>query len=149
MGSLDSVSRSRKRGFPAQHALFGEITSRIFEHWLPPPRTETDTARLFAAVFSSRTAVQRFLEMDKEVFARLAAIFRIEDGSAAYPQLHHDLEEALRLLAARVSARGTSRAVRQRSDARSVEQSPSYALVFATERLIECEPSAPRQMRMY
>jgi site-specific recombinase len=143
VGSLDSVFLFAEAGLPAQHALFGEITSRIFEHWLPPPRPETDTARVFAAVFSSRTAVQRFLEMDKEVFARLAAIFRIEDGSAAYPELHHDLQEALRLLAARVSARGTSRAVRQRSVPDSVEQSPSYALVFATERLIECEPSAP------
>ena len=49
------------------------------------------------------------------------------------------------MLAARVSARGTSRAVRQRSADQAVEQSPSYALVFATERFIECEHSRSRE----
>ena len=64
------------------------------------------------------------------------------EGLAAYPHVHQDLHEALRLLAARVSARGTSRAVRQRSGDQTVEQSPSYALVFATEKFIECEHAA-------
>jgi site-specific recombinase len=140
VGSLDSVSLFAEAGIVAQHALFREITSRLFQHWLPAPRAEEDTARLFAAAFGSRTAVERFEEMDSEVFARLASIFRHED---AYAKLHDDLHEALRLLSARISARGTSRAVRQRSTPDSVEQSPSYALVFATERLIACEHSAP------
>jgi site-specific recombinase len=46
------------------------------------------------------------------------------------------------LLAARVSARGTSRAVRQRSATKTVEESPSYALVLATEKFIDCEHAA-------
>ena len=143
LSSLDSVSLFAEAGIPAQHALIREITSRLFQHWLPPPRAETDTARLFTAVFHSRRAVQRFLDMDAALFARLAAIFWSTEGLAACPHLRHDIDEALRLLAARVSARGTSRAVRQRTDAQSVEQSPAYALVFATERLIACEPSPP------
>ena len=140
IGSLDSVSLFAEAGIVAQHALFREVTSRLFQHWLPPPRAEEDTSRLFAAVFGSQTAVERFVDMDSDLFARLATMFR---GEEAYPQLHRDLHEALRLLAARVSARGTSRAVRQRSAPESVEESPAYALVFATERLIECEHSAP------
>ena len=123
---------------------FREITSRLFQRWLPPPREDEDTARLFAAVFCSSRAVQRFLEMDAAVFARLAANLWSAEGLAAYPHVHQDLHEALRLLAARVSARGTSRAVRQRSATQAVEQSPSYALVFATEKFIECEHSAAR-----
>ena len=142
-GSLNSVSLFAEVGIVAQHALFREVTSRLFQHWLPPPRADGDTSRLFAAVFSSRTAVQRFLDMDNGLFSRFATVFRTEDDAAAFPQLHHDLHEALRLLAARVSARGTSRAVRQRSVPESVEASPAYALVFATEGLIECEHSAP------
>jgi site-specific recombinase len=140
-GSLDSVALFAEAGIPAQHALLGEITSRLFQYWLPPPRAETDMARVFAAVFGSATAVQRFLDLDNEVFARLAAIFRGDDGAAAYLDLQHELQEALRLLAARVSARGTSHAVRRRSAPESVEQSPTYALIFATERLIACEPT--------
>jgi site-specific recombinase len=73
LGTLDSVSVLAEAGIPAQHALFREITSRLFQRWLPAPRAEDDTARLFAAVFCSARAVQRFLEMDAAVFARLAA----------------------------------------------------------------------------
>jgi site-specific recombinase len=142
LGTLDSVSLFAEAGIPAQHALFREITSRFFQRWLPPPRAEDDTARLFAAVFCSARAVERFLEMDAAVFARLAASLWSSEGLAAYPRLHQDLHEALRLLAARVSARGTSRAVRQRSATGTVAESPSYALVLATERFIECEHAA-------
>jgi site-specific recombinase len=145
LGSLNSVSLFAEAGIPAQHALFREITGRLFQHWLPPPRAEEDTARLFAAVFHSKRSVQRFLDLDPALFGRLVAIFWSAEGLAAYPQVHQDLHEALRLLAARVSGRGTSRAVRQRSDTQTVEQSPSYALVFATERLIVCEHSAPAE----
>lgn len=53
--------------------------------------------------------------------------------------MHDDLNEALRLLAARVSARGTSVAVRQRTDPEPVEKSPFYAFVFATEKFIASE----------
>jgi site-specific recombinase len=142
LGQLDSVSLFAEAGIPAQHALFREITSRLFQRWLPPPREKDDTARLFAAIFDSSRATQRFLDLDEAGFARLAANVWGADGLAAYPHVHLDLHEALRLLAARVSARGTSRAVRQRSASETVEQSPSYALVFATEKFIECEHTA-------
>jgi site-specific recombinase len=142
LGSVDSISFFAEAGIPAQHALFREITSRFFQRWLPPPRKEDDVARLFAAVFCSNRAVQRFLNLEPALFSRLAANLWSPEGLAAYPHVHRDLHEALRLLAARVSARGTSRAVRQRSDDQSVEESPSYALVFATEKFIECEHSS-------
>ena len=142
LSQLDSVSLFAEAGIPAQHALFREITSRLFQRWLPPPREKDDTARVFAAVFDSSRATQRFLDMDEPGFARLTANVWGAEGLAAYPHVHQDLHEALRLLAARVSARGTSRAVRQRSASETMEQSPSYALVFATEKFIECEHTA-------
>ena len=52
LGSLDSVSFFAEAGIPAQHALFREITSRLFQRWMPPPRAGDDTARLFAASFA-------------------------------------------------------------------------------------------------
>jgi site-specific recombinase len=145
LASLDSVSLFAEAGIPAQHALIREITSRLFQHWLPPPKAENDTARLFNAVFDSKRAVERFLNMDSAIFDRLVAIFWSEEGLDAYPQVHRDVHEALRLLAARVSARGTSRAVRYRTGRQAIEESPSYALVFATERLIVCEHAEAAQ----
>src|SRR6202167_4997797 len=88
LGSLDSVPFFAEAGIPAQHALFREITSRLFERWLPPPREDEDTARLFAAVFSSSRAVQRFLNMDATLFARLVENFWSAEGVAAYPHVH-------------------------------------------------------------
>ena len=142
LGALNSVSLFAEAGIPAQHAIFREVTSRLFQRWLPPPRAENDAARLFAGVFCSGPAVERFLNLDATVFARLAATLWSPDGLAAYPRLHQDLHEALRLLAARVSARGTSRAVRQRSETVTVAESPSYALLLATETFIACEQAA-------
>src|ERR1700685_31894 len=73
LGSLDSVSFFAEAGIPAQHALFREITNRFFQRWLPAPRQEDDTARLFAGVFCSSRTVERFLDMDEALFARLVA----------------------------------------------------------------------------
>jgi site-specific recombinase len=84
--------------------------------------------------------VRRFLDLDQAIFVRLAAICW---SGKSHPHLHQDLDESLRLLAAHVSARGTSRAVRERTDIQAVRQAPSYALVFATEAFIACEDAAP------
>ncbi len=142
LSQLNSVSLLAEAGIPGQHGLMREITSRIFARWLPAPRDEDDTARLVSAIFGSERAVERFRAMPDAVFARVSAILWGTDGLGAYPHVHQDLHESLRLLAARVSARGTSRAVRQRSQAQAVEQSPAYALIFATEALLACEHTA-------
>jgi len=84
LGSLNSVSLFAEAGIPAEHALIREITSRLFQHWLPPPRAVEDTARLFSPVSSSSRAVKRFVEMDETVFARLAATFWMAEGLDAY-----------------------------------------------------------------
>ena len=141
LGSLRCVSLLAETGLPAQHALLPEITRRFFQRFLPSPREEADAVRLLASIFSSPRAVQRFLDMDAEVFTRLAAVLWDPHGLTAFPSVRHDLHQALRLLAARVSARGTSVAVRDRSSTEPVEQSPFYAFVFATEKFIEFEGS--------
>ena len=85
LGSIDSVSFFAETGIPAQHALFREITSRFFQRWLPPPRKEDDVARLFAAVFCSVRAVQRFLNMDAALFGRLVANLWSVEGLPPIP----------------------------------------------------------------
>lgn len=139
LASLDSVSFFAETGLPAEHALLPETTRRLFQRLLPSAREETDTARLFAAVFHSPRAVQRFLDIEDAQFARLSAI--LWDG-LSFPHVRGCLWGAMRLLAAQVSGRGASAAVRQRSTTQEVEESPFYRLVFATEKFIEAEDSA-------
>lgn len=148
LGSLDSVSLLAEAGLPAQQALLPEISTRFFERLLPATRDDTDAIRIFAPIFASPHAVQRFLDIDPALFARLAAILWDPRGLAAFPHVREDINQALRLLAARVSARGTSTAVRQRSTPVPVEQSPFYAFVFATEKFIKSEGSEPPTARI-
>lgn len=148
LGSLSCVSFFAEVDLPAQHALLPEITRRIFERLLPSARENEDTTRLFAGIFTSPRAVQRFLDMDAELFERLAAILWDEHGLDAFPQLREDLHQSLRLLAARISGRGTGVAIRQRSSALPIEQSPFYTFVFATEKFIASEGTVPSMARM-
>ena len=110
---------------------------------LPATRDDNDAIRIFAPIFVSPHAVQRFLDIDPALFMRLAAILWDQRGLSAFPHLQEDIHQALRLLAARVSARGTSTALRHRSTPVPVEQSPFYAFVFATENFIKSEGSEP------
>ncbi len=141
LAQLDSVSLFADSGLPDQHALLSETVHRIFQRLLPAPREDTDTARLFTTIFSSSLAVDHFHQIDGFVFARLAQIFWPARGLDAQPRIHNDLHQALCLLAARVSGRGATPAIRRRGTASQVEQSPFYRIVFATEDFVRAESS--------
>jgi site-specific recombinase len=140
---LNSVSFFGEAGVPAQNALLPETARRFFQRLLPSAREEADAARIFTAVFASPRAVKRFLELDPEIFARLIGIFWDPHGFEVFPSVRNGMQEALRLLAARVAGRGSSPGVRQRSTTNEVEESPFYRLIFATEKFIEPPTTEP------
>jgi site-specific recombinase len=127
---LDCVSLFAGAGLPAHRALLSEAARRIFQRLLPSAREDSDAARLFSAIFSTPRAVEHFLLIDGFLFNR---IIRLLSTPAVLPRLRRDLREALRLLAARVSGRGATTAIRQRGSGLPIEQSPFYRLVFITE----------------
>jgi site-specific recombinase len=141
IAQLDSVSFFADAGISAQHALWHETTRRIFERILPSAREDIDTARLFAKVFSSPQAVERFRDMDGFIFTRLSRILWPSPGSAALWQLRENLHQSMYLLATRIAGRGATPAIRQRSTRQPVEQSPFYRLIFATEKFVRSESS--------
>ncbi len=138
---LDSVSFFADAGIPAQHALWHETTRRIFQRLLPSAREDVDTGRLFAAIFSSPQAVERFLAIDGFIFTRLGRLLWPTRGLSVLPRVRENLHQSLCLLAARVAGRGATPAIRQRSGAQSAGQSPFYRLVFATEDFVRSEDS--------
>jgi site-specific recombinase len=136
---LDSVALFADAGIPAQHALWHETTGRIFQRLLPSARDNVDTSRLFAAVFSSPQAVERFRSIDGFIFTRLGRLFWPSRGLAVLPRVREDLHQSMCLLAARIAGRGATPAIRQRSSRQQVPQSPFYRLVFATENFVRSE----------
>lgn len=144
VAELDSVSLLAETGLPGHHAFPAEVMRRVFQRLLPSAREESDTGRLLAGLFSSSTAVDRFLGQQRYVFDRLARILWPPDGTASILRLRGDLQQAMSLLAARVAGRGATSAVRQRGGACRVEHSPFYQLVFATETLLRAETPIAR-----
>lgn len=141
---VDSVPLLANAGLPAGHALLPEATRRIFQRLLPSAREDFDAARLFTLVFSSTRSVERFLSLDSFLFERLA---RLLSPAAALPRLHGDLRDALRLLAARVSGRGATSAIRQRGSGEPVDRSPFYRLVFATDDFVRADNPELRRVQ--
>jgi site-specific recombinase len=144
LGELKCVSLFAESGLPRHNGLMAEAMRRIFERLLPSARGERDAGRLFAAIFSSRRAVERFLTLPDAVFGRLEQLLRPGDDAACKQQLSHDVREGLCLLAARVCGRGATEAVRQRSSAEDFESSPFYELLFRTRRLVDGQDAAER-----
>jgi site-specific recombinase len=137
IAELDSVPLFADAGLPARYALLPEASRRLFQRLLPTAREESDTARLFTAVFSSPKAVERFLTLDNATFARLARILWPSGGLDAVPHVADDIRQSLSLLATRVAGRGVTPAVRQRGSTRDVEASPFYQVVFTTQAFLQ------------
>ncbi|HTZ89988.1 MAG TPA: hypothetical protein VMA71_06595 [Alloacidobacterium sp.] len=139
---LDSVPLFADAGLPARHALLPEAFRRLFQRLLPSAREESDTARVFTAVFPSEKTVERFLKLDNTTFVRLARILWPTTGLSAVPQVADDIRQSLSLLATRVAGRGVTAAVRERGSTRNVEASPFYQLVFATQAFLQSTQQA-------
>lgn len=146
---LDSVTLFAEAGLPGHHALAAELMRRVFQRLLPSAREESDAGRLFADVFTSPTAVERFVEQQRFVFERLVRILWPRAGAASAQRVEEDVRQALCLLAARVAGRGATAAMRQRGSARYVEDSPFYRLIFATEALVRAVGEDARRKQLY
>ena len=138
---FDFVPLFAETGLPSHHGLPVEVVRRIFERLLPSARDESDMARFLAGIFDSSAAVGRFLQQDAFAFARLATVLVPQQSEVWTRRMQRDLRQALRLLAARVVGRGTSPAIRARGSTPTVEESPFYLLLFATERLLDGKTS--------
>lgn len=145
---LDSVSLFADAGLPTHNGLWRESFRRIFQRLLPSAREDSDTAKLFTAIFSSPKAVERFVNLKDPIFNRLVRILWPSEQEQTAPRVEDDIAQALSLLATRVAGRGVTAAVRQRGSIQKVEESPFYKLVFATETLLRSDKGEARRLEM-
>jgi site-specific recombinase len=132
-----SLSLFAEAGLPSVHSFGREIVRRIAEHILPTALAETDARKLLKDLYRRDRDARRFTEMRPDLFSRVVtALFAKEDG--IWIRQFHDLENAMRLLASRISGLGLAPEMRERVaiDGDVIDESPFYELVRCTEDLV-------------
>jgi site-specific recombinase len=141
LSEVQSLSLLAEAGLPSVHTFRTEIARRVVERILPSALAETDTRKLLNDLFRRREDAHRFAEIPSELLSRVTtALFGSDDE--IWQRQVRDLQEAMRLLAARISGLGIAPEVRERAgvDSDVVGHSPFYQLIRCTEELIsKCE----------
>jgi site-specific recombinase len=136
LSEMDCVSLFSEAGIPSDHSFTSEIGHRISARVLPTARDHADAAKLLVTLYPTQKSAQRFLDQPPDVFERLIVAVVPPDGPDVASHELSDLKEAMRLLAARVSALGLNPEVRSRSGMAGVADSPFYQLIGASEDVI-------------
>src|SRR5271156_1642936 len=68
LSELNSVPLFAEAGLPAHPGLLPEILRRLSSRVLPTAREASDAGLLFAGIFSSSRAVERFTNLEPELF---------------------------------------------------------------------------------
>jgi len=149
LSEMNCVALFSEAGVPSDHGFTSEIMQRISARLLPSARDESDAAKLLVLLYPNEKTAQMFLTTAPEQFQRLVAVVTPKSDPQFAGHEQSDLGEALRLLAARVSAIGLNPDLRSRSSIAGVSDSPFYQLIGATEAVISAkEPDAVQQTLM-
>jgi site-specific recombinase len=142
LAELDSLTLFAEAGLPSVHPFTTEIIRRLVGRVLPSARRDSDTAKLLSDLYSRESYVQRFTAQPPELFERTVSRLTPPDNPAFWERQLHDLHEAMRLLAARISGLGLAPEMRNRSGTQGIARSPFYHLIRKTEELIACTGSS-------
>ena len=136
LSQMNCMSLFAEAGIPSDHSFVSEIAYRISARLLPSAREQSDGAKLLVSLYPTEKNVKRFLAGPSELFQRLIAALAPPGDSQFAHREHDDLQEALRLLASRVSTLGLEPEVRARASSSGVSPSPFYQMAACTEELI-------------
>ncbi len=142
LAEIDSLALFAEIGLPSVHPFTTEIVRRLVGRVLPSARHDTDAAKLLMDLYTSEKFVHRFAAQPAEVFQRTVTVLTPPDDPGFWAKQLHDLHEALRLLAARISGLGLEPEMRERGSSHSIAHSPFYELVKKTEDLITASETA-------
>jgi len=134
LAEIDSLALFAEAGLPSVHSFATEVVQRLVGKLVPSARADSDTRKLLAELYSSRVYAQQFARLTPELFQRM--VNALTPAAEFWSRQEHDMQEAMRLLASRISALGLQPEVRDRSVASRVAHSPFYELVPKTEALL-------------
>lgn len=136
LSEMNCIPLFAEAGIPSDHSFVSEIGHRISARLLPSAREESDAAKLLVLLYPTQRSAQRFLAGPPELFRRLVADVTPPEDPQFAGHEYLDLQEAMRLLASRISALGLNPEVRARSGVSGVSDSAFYRLLSSTEQLI-------------
>jgi site-specific recombinase len=150
LSEMNCVPLFAEAGIPSDHGFVSEIGHRIAARVLPSAREESDAAKLLVLLYPNERTARRFLASPPELFQRLIAAVTPQEDQEFGRHEYLDLQEAMRLLASRVSALGLNPEVRVRSSVSGVSDSPFYRLLSSTEELLTAsDPAAVAAARAH
>lgn len=141
LADLDSLSLFAETGLPSVHPFTTEIIQRLVAKLIPSAREDDDAGKLLIDLYSTEKYAKQFEALSPELFQRMARVLTPDDRPEFWQRQDRDLEEAMRLLAARISGLGLSPEMRTRSASSGIAHSPFYELVLKTEELIASSSS--------
>ncbi len=136
LAELDCLSLFAEAGLPSVHPFTTEVVQRLVARLIPSAREDSDARKLLMELYSSERYARQFAAIPSELFERLAKALTPDEQPAFWQREEHDLEEAMRLLAARISGLGLQPEMRERSTGSGIAHSPFYELVRTTEELL-------------
>ncbi len=136
LADLDSLSLFAETGLPSVHSFTTEIVQRLTAKLVPSAREDSDARKLMIDLYSSERYAKQFAALSPEIFERIVSVLAPADAPEFWQRQERDLEEAMRLLAARISGLGLQPEMRERSTASGIAHSPFYELVHTTEEMV-------------
>ena len=141
LAELNSLSLFAEVGIPSLHPFTTEIAQRLAAKLMPSAREDSDARKLLIDLYSSEQSAKQFAAVPTQVFLRIAGVLTPNDEPEFWQRQERDLEEAMRLLAARISGLGLEPEMRDRSSSSGIAHSPFYELVLKTEELLASSSS--------
>ena len=132
-----SVELFAEAGLQPRAGLWSEAARRLTQRLLPSARKTSDLSRLTLRLYPNAQAIDRLTQLPDETFERMARSLSPVDDAIAWSRQHEDLTQAFLLLAVHVAGLGLSPALRARSNACKIEDSPFYQLQQATTELVQ------------
>lgn len=142
LAEIDSLALFAEVGLPSVHPFTTEIVRRLVGRVLPSARRDSNAAKLLMDLYANGRDVHRFAAQPPELFERMATVLTPQDDPGFWERQLHDLHEAMRLLAARISGLGLAPEMRERSGNHGIARSPFYELARKTDDLVSCTSTA-------
>lgn len=127
-------------GLGGADSLIGQLVEHVLQKTLPQPPDDSDLGEVLLRVFPSKSDAMWFDDVDPELvmrFLEMAELYAQTHGlSSPTEHLRRSAIDSIQLLSARVVGLGLADDILQRSQTRSVAESPFHRLNQATTELV-------------